>query len=517
MNLGNGRLMCHRPSSIVHSQMFRHRFSQIRPLAVVIDALFLILAYSGSIWLRREVLILFLAEEFNQGWRDWLLNFFYKGYSFTSLQGEPPLVFDFGLLLLMGGIWLFLLNAKGAYDDQVLNSLERQWKAVFNASLWGGLILILLGFTFVYRQAFLPRTQVVLFLPLVFGLLLFGRGILYQFMRWRHEKGWDRKTVLVVGVGQIAGDLIDQVENHPEWGLDVLGFVEIKNGSNDNLKPVLGTIEHLCDLLHRHPVDAVIFAVSMHELEFLNEALELCELEGVETHIASDFFRRMIARLEMDDIHGLNVLTLSTTRYKEWHLFVKRIMDILGSSTALIIASPVLTVIVFLIKLTSPGPIFYRWNVLGLNKKPFTGYKFRTMVVNADHIKDQLWNKNEMTGPVFKIKDDPRITPIGRFLRKFSIDEFTQLYSVLKGDMSLVGPRPGGITEVPKYENWHRRKLSVKPGITCLWQVRGRNQITDFNEWVRMDLEYIDNWSLWLDLKILLKTIPVVLCGKGAS
>ena len=497
--------------------MVRHRFSQIRPLAVLTDAIALVIAFLGAVLLRREVLLFFLAEESQQDWQRYLLEFFYKGYEFTTLPGELPLEFDFSLMLLMGGIWLVALKVKGAYEDHILNCLERQWSSVLKASMWGTIILIILGFTFVYRQAFLPRTQIVLFLPLAFGLLLIGRATLYRFTRWRHEKGWDRKTVLVVGAGQVALDFNQEVEKHPEWGLDVLGFVKTTNPADSDLEPILGTMEHLCDLLHRHPVDAVVFAVSMRELEDLNDALELCELEGVEIHIASDFFQRIIARLEVDDIHGLHVLTLTTTKHREWQLFIKRLMDISIASGVLLLSSPLLATIALLTKITSPGLIFYRWNVLGLNKKPFTGYKFRTMVVDADNIKDQLWKINEMQGPVFKIKNDPRITPLGRFLRKLSLDEFPQLYSVIKGDMSLVGPRPGGITEVPKYENWQRRKLSIKPGITCLWQVRGRNQITDFNDWVRMDLEYIDNWSLWLDFKILLKTIPVVLFGRGAS
>ena len=497
--------------------MIRHRFSQIRPLAVVLDAIALVLAFCGSVWMRREILVFFLSEEPYSDWRDHVLKFFYKGYDFTSLSGVPPLEFEFSLLLLMGGIWFLTLSSKNAYDDQVLNSLERQWKAVIKASCLGGLILIGLGFTFVYRQAFLPRTQVILFLPLVLFFVLIGRFLLHKLTLWRHGKGWDRKTVLMVGAGQVAADLSQKIEQHPEWGLDVLGFIETAEHRSEELRPILGKIEHICDLLHRDPVDSVIFAVSMREFESLNDALELCELEGVETHIASDFFRRMITRLEIDDIRGFNVLTLSTLQHKEWQMFTKRIGDFLIAGAGLILLSPLLALIALLVRFTSPGPVFYRWNVLGLNKKPFTGYKFRTMVLDADDIKGKLWDKNEMQGPVFKIKDDPRITPIGRFMRKFSIDEFPQLYSVLKGDMSIVGPRPGGITEVPKYESWQRRKLSVKPGITCLWQIRGRNRITDFNDWVRLDLEYIDNWSLWLDIKILLKTIPVVIRGCGAS
>ena len=173
--------------------------------------------------------------------------------------------------------------------------------------------------------------------------------------------------------------------------------------------------------------------------------------------------------------------------------------------------------IAILIKLTSKGPIFYKWKVVGLNKKRFTGYKFRTMVDNADQLKQELMERNEMNGVVFKIKGDPRITSIGRLLRKFSLDELPQLWSVFKGDLSCVGPRPPLASELEKFESWHRRKLSVKPGLTCLWQIRGRSKIKDFNDWVKLDLEYIDNWSLWLDFKIMMKTIPVVLMGRGAQ
>jgi len=170
-----------------------------------------------------------------------------------------------------------------------------------------------------------------------------------------------------------------------------------------------------------------------------------------------------------------------------------------------------------ILKLTSPGPVFFRQKRAGLNGQPFTMYKFRSMVTNAEQLKQELAALNEMSGPVFKVSHDPRVTKFGRLLRKYSVDEFPQLFNVLAGDMSLVGPRPLPVEEVNRFDDWaHRRRLSVKPGLTCLWQVGGRNEVSDFKEWVRLDLEYIDHWSLWLDLKILWRTIPVVLMGKGA-
>ena len=196
-------------------------------------------------------------------------------------------------------------------------------------------------------------------------------------------------------------------------------------------------------------------------------------------------------------------------------LHIKRILDIIISIVLLIVLLPIFICIIILIKITSKETVFFVWNVIGKNGKPFTGYKFRTMINYADDYKMKLQKFNEMKGPVFKIKNDPRITKLGKFLRKFSLDELPQLWSVLKGDMSLVGPRPAGPHEWNQYKQWHKRKLSVTPGITCLWQVNGRNEIYEFDEWVKLDLEYIDNWSLWLDIKILFKTIPVVLKGTG--
>jgi lipopolysaccharide/colanic/teichoic acid biosynthesis glycosyltransferase len=198
-------------------------------------------------------------------------------------------------------------------------------------------------------------------------------------------------------------------------------------------------------------------------------------------------------------------------------LFLKRLMDIVVSLAALLVLSPIFLVIAVLLKATAPRtPIFYPWRVIGYKGTPFTGYKFSTMVVDADERRSDLLGMNEMQGPVFKIKNDPRVTTVGRFLRKYSLNELPQLWSVLKGDMSLVGPRPAFAHELERYELWHKRKLCVRPGITCLWQVRGRNRISNFDDWVKMDLEYIDTWSLWLDIKILVRTLWAVAAGTGS-
>jgi exopolysaccharide biosynthesis polyprenyl glycosylphosphotransferase len=206
-----------------------------------------------------------------------------------------------------------------------------------------------------------------------------------------------------------------------------------------------------------------------------------------------------------------------SNRETPWRKLVKQTVDFFGALVLLLFFSPVLVFAAIAIRLTSPGPIFFRQQRSGVNGKPFTMYKFRSMVTDAEQLKKELEALNEMSGPVFKVSNDPRVTKIGSWLRKYSIDEFPQLLNVLRGDMSLVGPRPLPVDEVARFDDLaHRRRLSVKPGLTCLWQVSGRSDLCDFREWVRLDLEYIDNWSLWLDFKILCMTVPVVMLGKGA-
>jgi len=225
-----------------------------------------------------------------------------------------------------------------------------------------------------------------------------------------------------------------------------------------------------------------------------------------------------LARASLDELFGHPLLVFRTAPETSWQSLTKMLMDFFGALVLLLVFAIPMLAIALLIKLTSPGPALFRQQRSGLNGAPFTLYKFRTMVTNAEQFKHELEAMNEMRGPVFKVTNDPRITGIGKWLRRYSLDELPQLFNVLRGEMSLVGPRPLPVDEVKRFNDLaHRRRLSVKPGITCLWQISGRNQITDFKEWVRLDLEYIDNWSLWLDLKILLRTVPAVFGATGAK
>jgi exopolysaccharide biosynthesis polyprenyl glycosylphosphotransferase len=274
----------------------------------------------------------------------------------------------------------------------------------------------------------------------------------------------------------------------------------------------------LVELLHEHSVNGVILSAKHAYFEQVEAAIRACELEGVEAWLVADFFRTQISRTSFDDFYGWPVLVFRSVPEASWQVVGKQAMDFVGALGLLLLMALPLGVVALLVKLTSPGPVLFRQQRSGLNGRPFTLYKFRTMVNNAEQLKHELAALNEMSGPVFKVTNDPRVTRVGKVLRKYSLDEFPQLYNVLRGEMSLVGPRPLPVDEVRRFDDLaHRRRLSMKPGLTCLWQVSGRNQVSNFQEWVRLDLEYIDHWSLWLDLKILWRTVPVVLKGTGAK
>lgn len=336
----------------------------------------------------------------------------------------------------------------------------------------------------------------------------------------------NKNFVLVIGSGERAKELMKCSEGPAGAAYKFLGCLSL-NGNHPPEQasglPVLGTTKTLSDYIFHNPVDTILVASSLCPTlskELLEPALEIGLTVAVPKEVAVSLDPALRERLftRRDTLLGADATLLSTVPQRRGYLFLKRLTDVLVSMIALALLSPVFLIVALAIKLSSPkGPIFYRWRVLGKNAKPFVGYKFRTMVPEADKLKEQLRAFNEMQGPVFKMRNDPRVLPFGRFLRKFSIDELPQLYSVLKGDMSLVGPRPPSREEAERFEFWQRRKLSMTPGISCLWQVNGRNEIRDFSEWARLDLEYIQHASFLLDLKILLLTIPAVLSGQGAS
>jgi exopolysaccharide biosynthesis polyprenyl glycosylphosphotransferase len=333
------------------------------------------------------------------------------------------------------------------------------------------------------------------------------------------------RNFLLVGDAAEIANIARAIEAHENHGMRLFGFVGIDLTPESaglaaaaqlrRSYPVFA-ISQLPEILRHNVIDEVIFAVSKEQLEALEETFLTCEEEGVKTRVLLSFFPHILSKVSLERLGEEPLLTFSTTPENEYLLLLKRLLDFTMALFLLIVLSPLLLLVALLIKLSSKGPVLYRQTRCGLGGRKFTLYKFRSMHPDADLRREELEALNEVDGPVFKIKNDPRCTPIGRFLRKFSLDELPQLINILKGDMSFVGPRPPLPEEVEKYERWQRRRLRMQPGLTCLWALEGRSQLS-FRRWMELDLEYIDHWSIALDWKILLKTIPLVLLGRGAS
>jgi len=349
-------------------------------------------------------------------------------------------------------------------------------------------------------------------------LFLYGlRVVVLRFLHFLRVRGFSNQNVIVVGTGDLAKSTVDDLKEHPEWGFRVIGLLDWEDMTTlwrYRDIPLIGSLPQMPEIIKNNQVDYVIFAVGHRNLDKVDSAFKICEEMGTEVCLLADFFSTNIARREITEFLGRPAFLYSTTSDSRFQIFLKGLIDHVGAMLGLIVISPLMILVAVVIKLTSRGPVFFKQERCGLNGRRFRVLKFRTMVQDAEKLKESLRDQNEMDGPAFKIKNDPRITRLGRILRKTSVDELPQLINVAKGEMSLVGPRPPIPDEVVHYDRWQRRKLSMKPGLTCLWQVGDRNDTT-FDEWMNLDLKYIDNWSLWMDTKILLKTIPTVINATG--
>lgn len=437
-----------------------------------------------------------------------------------ELRSDPTIVQLLHLVPLQepGGfdryVWLyvvlvpaaaFVLEAQGFYNRPLLCSrATTAWllfKACFLTSI--GLVLVF----------FLSRIEVARTVPIWFGgisfiLVFLKEEVVLLALHSKLAQAQFRRRFLLLGTGEETAHL--RAELRERTGDQIAVVAEL----NLNETPV----PRLVAMMHEHSINGVIINAKRTYFDQVEDAIRACELEGIEVWLVADFFKTSISRAAFDDLHGQPVLVFSSAPQPSWQSVSKLLIDFFGALFLLLVTSVILIPVAILVRLTSPGPIFFRQERSGLNGRPFTLYKFRTMVTNAEQLKHELAAMNEMTGPVFKVSNDPRITPVGKWLRKFSLDEFPQLVNVLRGEMSLVGPRPLPVDEVKRFNDLaHRRRLSVKPGLTCLWQISGRNNVKDFKDWVRLDLEYIDNWSIWLDIRILFYTVPVVLAGTGAK
>ncbi len=479
-----------------------------RTLSVVIFCLDLFLvtaAFFGAYWLRSELL-------------PRLLPSFLPGHLYP-LDHYLPLL---PLALLIWG--LLFLQTRRYRSHRTVPLFDEVWE-IFRICLLSAVIFALVIYIFRLDNRLLPndlfsRLWILLFAGLSCVLLLLEKVAVRMTARYVRASGYNYRSVLLVGTGHAAAEVVDSIENHRYWGFRVMGFVDA-NGTPPPAElaeryPVLGKVDEIPAIVERNVVDDVIFAVNRRELERMEELIWSLHEQGIRTRFALNFFTEPKSRVELEELDGIPILTFATGPASQLQLLAKRMIDLTFAAGLLVVGAPLLGLVALAIRLTSPGQVLFQQTRCGLNGRLFTLYKFRTMVENAEAQRAKLLHLNEMNGPVFKLRRDPRVTALGRFLRRFSLDELPQLVNVIRGDMSLVGPRPPIPEEVAKYQRWQRRRLSMKPGLTCLWQISGRNEV-DFDRWMELDLEYIDSWSPALDFKILLKTIPVVLSGRGAS
>jgi len=438
-------------------------------------------------------------------WVGWVLRYFGTSWFDLTNPVDPFRNYQWMLVVIMpfGPI---LLELQGFYQSPLNKTPWKSFMQIMRAMIGLG-IIVSAGVIFL-RRPLAARAVPVLFVLIATLLLLVKERIIVNRIRAKAMRGQLREPVLLAGAPQDMATLEESFSDEQKMLLQVVGRIDIDQ------QP----LSDLVEALHRHAVARVIFAAGHSQLNRVEQAIGACEIEGVPAWVIADFIRTSIAKPDFDAFGGRPMLVFRSTPDVSWALLVKNVIDRIGAFIALVIVSPLIVGIALAIRITSAGPIIFRQPRAGKHGKAFVMYKFRSMNSDAEMRRAELEPFNQMSGPVFKVQDDPRVTPVGRWLRRWSLDELPQLINVLLGDMSLVGPRPLPVYEVEKFEDRaQRRRLSVKPGLTCLWQISGRNEVRDFRDWVRLDLEYIDNWSLGLDLKILVRTVPAVICGAGAK
>ncbi|HEX4140218.1 MAG TPA: sugar transferase [Candidatus Methylacidiphilales bacterium] len=446
----------------------------------------------GSLWVGHAVRFYLLNQV------DWL--------------GDYPLAPQFNNCYWMIALALPLgplaLEYMGIYQTRTLAEFPREVGRIMLAVL---LVLVAI-FTCItvlrIPQVDISRAALGIFFVLA-TVLLTLRGFL--FLLWLEQRGTRvhlRQYILLCGLETDRQSWKDRFLAQPGKNFEIRAEFDLTREG----------LTRFTDTLHDEMIDIVVFSLHETILPQVREALLACEAEGVEAWISADFIQTLFTHVQFDQFAGQPLLIYRTAPAISYGLVAKRVMDVVGAGALLLVVSLPMAIGALIIRLTSPGPIIFSQARSGLHGRPFRMYKFRSMVTNAEQARAELESMNEMTGPVFKLKNDPRVTPFGRWMRKTSFDELPQLWNVLRGEMSLVGPRPLPLYETASFVDLtQRRRMSMRPGLTCLWQVRGRNEISDFKDWVRLDLEYIDRWSLWLDIFILLRTIPVVLFGSGAK
>jgi exopolysaccharide biosynthesis polyprenyl glycosylphosphotransferase len=421
----------------------------------------------------------------------------------------------FGLLFS----WHAAFSVQGLYVSHRLRAIRVELKEVGRAVLISSVLLLVAAN--VGSWPTINVLTVAMFGLVSFALIGAGRFFLRLNLRRLRRRGHNVKTLLLVGGGARGRSFAARITLRQDLGYRVLGYIDSDPsfaGKDMAGAPWMGTIEDLPRILTNEVIDEVAIALPIKsQYSQIEAAVMLLEEQGITTHLLSDLFPQKLARSQSTDLDGLPLVSLHSAPMFSWRTEAKRIFDFVSASLLLLITAPALVLVALLIKLESKGPIFFVQERVGLNKRRFKMLKFRTMQRDAESRMSEIEHLNEKSGPIFKIRNDPRITSVGRWLRRTSIDELPQLVNVLLGDMSIVGPRPLSVRDATRMElAWQKRRFSVKPGLTCLWQVSGRSNLS-FEQWMQLDLEYIDRWSLGLDASILLRTIPAIVLARGAS
>jgi exopolysaccharide biosynthesis polyprenyl glycosylphosphotransferase len=466
--------------------MIRRHPDGFRALLIAADALLAVALLLGlSVW------------RFGAEWANW----------WRQIVPVPE-----GLLVLFPAGWVIALSMNGLYRPRARWSIVREAIDVLQATII--LALVTLSVLFIFRMPDVSRLLMLLLFPSLAAATVASRIVLRVAMQTLRRQGKNLRFVLVLGAGPRGQAFAAKLETHRELGLRVIGFLddspafELPNGWK-----YLGTLEALETILHTRVIDEVAICLPFSQWSLIDTITHVCEEEGKIVRIPMDVLDRAIAVGKVEELDGTQVFSLVSGPDRAIALAAKRMLDVVAAAIGLVLLSPVLLAIAFAIVRDDGRPVFFRQERLGLHGRPFKVIKFRSMARDAEARLADLQDRNEIQGRAFKITDDPRVTKVGRFLRRTSLDELPQLINVLRGEMSLVGPRPPLPGEVDNYDLWHRRRLSMKPGITGLWQVRARRE-PEFDRWVAADLEYIDRWSLWLDVKILARTIPAAVQGR---
>lgn len=412
------------------------------------------------------------------------------------------------MLVLILPLGPLILERQGLYHESAIRTYPQSLWAIFKSVLYLLILLIIFIVSLRIPQETISRAALFMFLP-VSTMLLGFREFLF---RWYLSRGdvpdWNRQHVMLCGEPCERDQWRKELDKVPGQHFVISAEMDLKDCQG----------EGFTRRLHDANIDVAVFSIEHTDISDIRRSLLACEAEGIEAWISADFFRTAIARPQFDRFGSRPLLVFRSTPEASMELMIKRLLDVFVSGVMLLLLFPLWLLLGIGIVFSSGRPIIFSQKRSGLNGRPFTMFKFRTMVTDAEQRREELSEQNEMSGPVFKVSSDPRITPFGHWLRRTSLDEMPQLWNVLRGEMSLVGPRPLPLYETERFDDFsQRRRMSVKPGLTCLWQISGRNQISDFEEWVRLDLDYIDRWTLWLDFKILIKTIPVLLFGDGAK